>query len=174
VTDEYVISGVATTALANLTGFKVRHANFDNAGYMSDTSGASGTSKYFYNLAGQVTREEDLNDATTDDGSVTRIAETDYDALNRATTKTSADIHVHGDGGGFHTHNGLYHDRPAVRPLGQCHAVSRQGTVFGSGGAISSTRTTTYDYNADNNVIAEHYAGCEYLQGRRHPLSGHR
>jgi len=52
VTDEYVISGVATTALANLTGFKVRHANFDNAGYMSDTSGASGTSKYFYNLAG--------------------------------------------------------------------------------------------------------------------------
>ena len=56
--------------------------DYDNAGHVFDKVAADGLTVYYYNLQGQVTREEKRGNSNAD-GTGSRVTETQYDVLGR-------------------------------------------------------------------------------------------
>src|SRR4030095_8969310 len=58
---------------------------YDNAGHLFNRVAGDGLTVYFYNLLGQMTREERRGNSSTTDGTGNRVREFQYDALGRVT-----------------------------------------------------------------------------------------
>ena len=76
--------GLASQSLAALNTARVARYHYDNAGHVFDKVAADGLTVYYYNLQGQVTREEKRGNSSATDGTDPRITETQYDVLGRA------------------------------------------------------------------------------------------
>jgi YD repeat-containing protein len=72
--------GLASQPLASLNNAIVARYDYDNAGHVADMVAADGLTVYYYNLQGQVTREERWGNTG---GTEKRITETQYDVLGR-------------------------------------------------------------------------------------------
>jgi YD repeat-containing protein len=77
--------GLASQRPDELDSARVTSNLYDNAGHVIEKLAADGRTVYFYNLQGQVTREEKRGNNTDTDGTRTRVTETQYDVLGRAT-----------------------------------------------------------------------------------------
>jgi YD repeat-containing protein len=77
--------GPADQSPATLNTAKVAWFHYDNAGHVFEKVAADGLTLYFYNLLGQVTREEKRGNSNPTDGTDRRITEIQYDVLGRAT-----------------------------------------------------------------------------------------
>lgn len=161
VTDELRVWGLASAAPATLKKATVTHYDYDNAGHVKTKRAGDGVTEYYYNLAGQRTRQEQLNNAATDEGSVTRITETGYDTLGRATVQR-----LPGFSAGFPVFDSNNLADLPITPLAE-QTFDRWGNVISrsqGGYVLNSTQvadtsqrvTITYDYNADSQVTAEH------------------
>ena len=86
VVDERRKWGLASQSLAALNTARVARYDYDNAGHVFDKVAADGLTVYYYNLQGQVTREEKRGNSLANQpaGSGPRITETQYDVLGRA------------------------------------------------------------------------------------------
>ncbi|MDF2120414.1 putative Ig domain-containing protein [Roseiarcaceae bacterium H3SJ34-1] len=73
--------GPADQAPESLTTARIAWHHYDNAGHIFEQVGADGLTLFFYNLLGQVTRQEKRGNS----GGIYRITELQYDILGRAT-----------------------------------------------------------------------------------------
>ena len=78
--------GLANQSLAALNSATVARYDYDNAGHVFNKVAADGLTVYYYNLQGQVTREDKRGNSLANQpaGSGPRITETQYDVLGRA------------------------------------------------------------------------------------------
>src|SRR5262249_12849481 len=76
--------GLASQNPAALNTAKVAFYHYDNAGHVFEKVAADGLTLYFYNLLGQVTREEKRGNSNPTDGTGHRVTEIQYDVLGRA------------------------------------------------------------------------------------------
>jgi YD repeat-containing protein len=76
--------GPASQSLATLNMARVAWHHYDNAGHVFEKLAADRLTVYYYNLLGQVTREEKRGNSSDADGTGWRITETQYDVLGRA------------------------------------------------------------------------------------------
>jgi YD repeat-containing protein len=153
--------GATTTAVASLNQALVASYSYDADGHMVVEVSGAGTMQFFYNLAGQQTRQQQEGYTFASDGSAataTRISETDYDLLGRAILQRLP----------------AYSAVPAgstapvlITPIIQ-RTYDRWGNVLTQtqGGYVVNSdsshtlvsgeaRTTSYTYNADNKVITQ-------------------
>ncbi len=163
VTEERRVSGLASvTALSALSGPLVAKYTYDNAGHMTQKVAGDGTTSYLYNFAGQVTRQEQLGTAIDGSGAataVTRITESQYDLRGRVVlqilpTFTSTQTQIVPNDSTRRTVltlNLLAYDR-----WGNVLTRSVDGLVYDDSSVRhDQSRTTQFEYNADNQVIVE-------------------
>lgn len=84
VTEERRKWGPANLSPDALNMARVARHDYDNAGHVFDKVAVDGLTLYFYNLLGQVTREEKRGNTDPTDHSLPRASETQYDMLGRA------------------------------------------------------------------------------------------
>ncbi|TNJ33223.1 putative Ig domain-containing protein [Arenimonas terrae] len=78
------ISGNSLSASSALAYVKVAEYGYNRAGLRISQRAADGETRFFYNLAGLVSRTEQRGNNSTADGTVTRVTETGYDIMGRA------------------------------------------------------------------------------------------
>ncbi len=169
--------GPATSDATGLgLGAIVASHGYDKAGNMTTTTAANGLTQLFYNLAGQVTRQEKRGDGTTVDGPM-RITETGHDVIGRSRIQRLAAFDAL-----------VGNTTRQVTSLGEQN-YDRWGNMTSSTGgryvrhdnnavAGDVTSTTTFSYNADNQVISEWLPAVqavrsdtsEYTANPRHDL----
>lgn len=159
VVEERRVSGSYDTALAGLSSAKLATYSYDDSGHLLSKTAAAGVTRYFYDLLGHVTRQEQRGNFSDVDGTPTRITETAYDRMGRAISQRLPRF-------------------MAYVPVGQADMVQKDATPYtaqlydrwgnvtlrSAGGYTtpngeydpSQATTTTYAYNHDNQLIAEH------------------
>ena len=167
VTGEYRTWGQAAVAwngtdavLDGMQSAVVASYKYDQADHLIEKTAGDGLTKYFYNLLGQVTRQEQRGDNSEADSTFARITETGYDLLGRAVIQrlpTFRASFVTSDG------NGMF--LKTVTPLryqwydrwNNVHTRQEGAYVDQSTGqpAYEQQSTYHYEYNHDNQVIAE-------------------
>jgi YD repeat-containing protein len=150
---EQKVWGTAAQSLASLSKATVATYTYDKNGQRKTMSSASGETDYFYDLAGNLTRQEARGNNSTADGTGTRVTEMAYDFLGRlAMTRLPAYSASVASGA------------PLLTPI-MIMTYDRWGnvtdrlaevlsTVAGTSTVVSN-RDSTYQYNADNKLIAE-------------------
>jgi YD repeat-containing protein len=76
--------GPASQSVAALNTATLARYFYDNAGHVFNKVAADGLTVYYYNLAGQITREDKRGNSNDTDHTGRRITETQYDVLGRA------------------------------------------------------------------------------------------
>ncbi len=170
-TEEFVLFGPASVASADLTAVKAASYEYDDTGKLKTKHAGEGVCEYYYDLAGNLTREEELNDVTSDDGAATRVSETGYDVLGRARMRRLPTFL-----GATKTGQPFTYAFQEIAPFqqqefdrwGNMRSSAQGGYVEKSSGALrtSEVRTLTYDYNADNQLTAQHMPQVQaYTEG---------
>jgi YD repeat-containing protein len=155
VTEEQRIWGLATVSIASLSGVKAVSYTYNRAGQLDTRIAGDGETRFYYNLAGQTTRQEQRGDSTA--VAPMRITETAYDTLGRASIQRlpwfDAILVPNGDAALAVTpYVKLRYDR-WNNVLGR----SQGGYVLNATGqvVVSDEREVKYEYNADNRLIRE-------------------
>lgn len=153
-------------ALSSLTYAAVETRHYDKAGLMYRKDAADGETRYFYNLAGQITRQEQRGDSAA--GTVARISETGYDLLGRAAIQRLPAFVAQSS-------NLQTPDRTdAITPVieqsydrwGNVKQRSQGGFVYNATGQFDTSLRTDvhYSYNADNQVTVERLPSASALR----------
>jgi YD repeat-containing protein len=152
---ELRVWGRADAALASLDSAKVAFYTYDKAGQMLDRTAADGQTRYYYDLAGNVTRQEQR--ARGDTTSAVRVTETYYDLLGRASLQRQPTFNairsaLSDTAEAVTTYSSQLYDR-----WGNVLFQGRGGYVLNSNGQHVTTdlTLTEYSYNADNKIIRE-------------------
>jgi YD repeat-containing protein len=156
------IWGAANAALSSLSSVRVASYDFDKAGHLKTRHAGDGFTQYYYDLTGQVTRQEQTE---TDGASVKRITETVYDVLGRAKLQRLPS---------FSAIRAGTVESAAITPIteqsydrwGNVISRSQGGYVLNIDGLVSNAerRTTTYEYNHDNQVRVERLPQVEAVR----------
>jgi len=183
VVNEYKVWGLASASLASLTHPKAATSTYNDAGQLISRETSEGKTNFFYNAAGLLVRQEQTSvprptPSTAPPPVAPRVTETFYDVLGRAIRQRLP---------GFQALVGttLTDIRPVTEQTydrwGNVATQSRGGyQVSTSSNIFNEARAlTTYEYNADNQVIAEHLPvmqalrtdGVGYLANVTHALS---
>jgi YD repeat-containing protein len=158
VTAERRVWGAASTAPGSLNSALVASYGYDNAGHVLTKTANDGETRYYYNLDGQVTRQEQRGNNSTADGTSTRVMETHFDLLGRADIQRLPSFSA--------IRTALGDSAEAITPF-TTQLYDRWGNVVQSrkGGYVLNAsnsailgdeQLTRYTYNADNKVTAEH------------------
>jgi len=160
VTGQYKVWGAANMAIADMLASASNHAlvasyGFDTAGHLIQQDGPDGLTKYFYDLVGDLTRQEQ-HGTLPDSSTGVRITETAYDEqghailqrLPRFGIKVSPQNTI--ESFGITPYVLEEYDR-----WGNVVLRTSQSYIDNTTGAVSIGQITQYRYNADNQVIAE-------------------
>jgi YD repeat-containing protein len=164
--------GPANHDPATLKTAKVAWYHYDNVGHVFEKVAADGLTLYFYNLLGQVTREEKRGDSNHP--GVNRVTELQYDVLGRAVMirrpEFSADIGV-----GTKTSWSVvtpYSYRTLDR-WGNVIAMEEGGYRWSSGQPVFAPIriSRSYGYDDNNKLVSENLGEFEVLMsGVSYPL----
>ncbi|WP_237745110.1 putative Ig domain-containing protein [Kribbella catacumbae] len=149
VTEERKVWGLAAQTPADLSKAAVALYSYDNAGHVFDKTSSDGKTRFRYNLAGQVTRQEQLGKNPDSNETATRLTETGYDELGCGVIRR------------LPTFSALVDNAPTrVTPLVMQDDHDRWGNVESrvegrfvrndNGLVLGQSSTTRYEYNADN------------------------
>jgi YD repeat-containing protein len=159
ITDQLSEMGAASTAPGSLSQVEVAQYTYDNAGRVISRQDSSGLTRFAYNGLGQVVWQQQVGDPTK--GDIARNTFVQYDILGRVTLQQQAfyyDPELANDDGD----QGAMTSPLILQSFDRWgNVVSRTvGTALMQGLTVfrdnSESATTTYDYNADNQLIAAH------------------
>ena len=143
--------GGTTADVDALSGHAISASfEFDNAGRLETQTAGDGITKFFYNMAGQVTRQEQH-------GETVRVTETDYDDRGNAITQRQPTFDAafeQGDSMQLHSAITPFVDQQFDR-WGNVISRSVGGYLEQGQPQTGLQATTRYHYNHDNQVIAE-------------------
>ncbi len=159
VTEELRKWGPATDSPETLNTARVAWYHFDNAGHVFEKLAADRLTLYFYNLLGQVTREEKRGNSGDSDGTGKRITEYQHDVLGRPTMVRlptfNADVTP---GTGTSTRLVTPYASRSLDRWGNVRGTQEGGYEFGNGQTSFMPhrifRSFTYDGN--NRLVSEH------------------
>ncbi len=165
VVEEQRVAGAVSAALDSLTSITTAKYAYDKGGRLITREAADGKSEYFYDLTGQVTRQEQHDNDASDGVLPTRITDTSYDTLGRAALQRLPSYRalVSVNDGAATLITPLL-----VQEFDRWGNVTRrlQGIYRESTGVVVSEqqRITQYEYNHDNKVIVEKLPQAEAVR----------
>ncbi|MBX3604597.1 MAG: hypothetical protein KF788_04970 [Piscinibacter sp.] len=146
-------------ALEGLLSAKAASYTYDDAGHRLTKTAADGLTRYYYDLAGLLTRQEQRGNDSSSDGTVARVTETGYDLLGRAVIQRLPSFSA-----SFATTQDTMLEQ-AVTPFveqsfdrwGNVLSNSTGGFVANADGTVDTAQraVTNYLYNHDNQLIKE-------------------
>jgi YD repeat-containing protein len=165
--EEQRVWGAASAAPEALMSARVATYSYDNAGRVASRTAGDGLTKYFYDLAGRLTRQEQRGNDSVVDGTDTRVTETGYDRLGRAVIQRLPWFDVSYEVGGGMASEGM---TPIAEQTydrwGNVLTRSTGGTVDNDTAAVNlaGVSTISYQYDDDNRVIAERLPQTEAVR----------
>lgn len=159
--------GAASQPPSALNTAKVARYDRNNAGQVFNKVAADGLSVYYYNMLGQMTREEKRGNSADSDGTSTRVTEWQYDVLGRVTMirRPAFDVDVT-----FGTGTDIRFVTPySSRDLDRWGNVTiiREGgfwMVNGQPTEVPNKRYRSYGYDDNNRLIRESLSTQSFVQ----------
>jgi YD repeat-containing protein len=165
VTDKQTEWGDASLAPSALSRATTVHYDYDGDGHLVTQTGTDGITKFYYDLAGQVTRMEQRGNGSTADGTGSRITETVYDMRGHAVQQRRPAYSVNVPG--FDDEFGEELATPVTEQVFDRwgNVVSRADEGITQDGFLLDRVITDYEYNADDKVVATHLPLVQALEG---------
>lgn len=156
---ELRVWGNADTELSNLSHARTASYEYDKAGHVLVKKAADGETRYYYDLTGKVTRQEQRGDNAA--GTPKRVTETFYDLLGRATLQRLPSFSAIRTARGDVAEAVTPYTTQAYDRWGNVLVRGAGGYVLNSDGLQAGAETLTYyTYNADNQVLSEQLAAA--------------